>query len=38
MTLTSEEMEIAKASRISAAEYARGKLRLQREKASGERQ
>jgi hypothetical protein len=38
MTLSAEEMQIARASGISATDYARGKLRLQREKAAGERQ
>jgi hypothetical protein len=38
MTLSAEELAIAKASNISAADYARGKLQLLREKARGERQ
>jgi hypothetical protein len=38
MDLTAEETEIARASGISATQYALGKLRLQKEKASGERQ
>jgi hypothetical protein len=37
-TLTAEELEIARASGISATQYAAGKLRLQREKLAGERQ
>ena len=36
--LSAEEMEIARSSGISAAEYARHKIRLQREKAAGIRQ
>jgi hypothetical protein len=38
MTLSAEETFIAKASGISATEYAKNKIRLQREKAAGDRQ
>lgn len=37
-TLSADELAVAAASGISAADYARGKLRLQREKLAGERQ
>lgn len=38
VTLSTEEAEVARAAGISAVDYAKGKLRLQREKAAGERQ
>jgi hypothetical protein len=38
VTLSVDELAIAKASNISAADYARGKLELMRQKARGERQ
>ena len=36
--VTADEQTIARASKISDVEYARHKLRMEREKASGERQ